>query len=197
MIQLDFSGMIKAIKEWAISKIPTKTSQLNNDSGFPVSSDVIDTYEELNANTQSGKFAGALGVNEGFTDVNGKLTNENNETFNFGVKDGVRGFFTNPSRADDSFIPFKSVEPMAVFGWLAGTQGVARAWAEIGNFSTVTITTGSSIKIQVSNELDASSGTSGTQIATGSATIDLTQYKDTYKYIGVAGGNTQYVMEFS
>ena len=34
--------------------------------------------------------------------------NENSETFNFGVKDGVRGFFTNPSRADDSFIPFKS-----------------------------------------------------------------------------------------
>ena len=34
--------------------------------------------------------------------------NENSEIFNFGVKDGVRGFFTNPSRADDSFIPFSS-----------------------------------------------------------------------------------------
>lgn len=25
----------------------------------------------------------------------------------FGVKDGVRGFYTNPSRADDCFVPFK------------------------------------------------------------------------------------------
>lgn len=36
-----------------------------------------------------------------------KLVNENNESFNFGIKDGVRGFFTDPSRADDSFVPFK------------------------------------------------------------------------------------------
>lgn len=40
--------------------------------------------------------------------LNDSLTNENNESFNFGVKDGVRGFFTNPSRADDSFVPFRS-----------------------------------------------------------------------------------------
>lgn len=39
---------------------------------------------------------------------NSSLTNEDAETFNFGVKDGVRGFYTNPSRADDSFIPFKN-----------------------------------------------------------------------------------------
>ena len=31
-----------------------------------------------------------------------------NETFNYGVKDGVRGFYTNPSRADDCFVPFSS-----------------------------------------------------------------------------------------
>ena len=40
--------------------------------------------------------------------TNNSLSNENNETFNFGIKDGVRGFFTDPSRADDCFIPFKS-----------------------------------------------------------------------------------------
>ena len=44
------------------------------------------------------------------------LTNENNESFNFGYKDGVRGFFTNPSRADDSFIPFKSVPTFVIAG---------------------------------------------------------------------------------
>lgn len=36
--------------------------------------------------------------------------NTTGESFNYGVKDGVRGFFTNPSRADDSFIPFSSKE---------------------------------------------------------------------------------------
>lgn len=35
-----------------------------------------------------------------------RLTAEDNTTFNYGVKDGVRGFYTDPSRADDSFIPF-------------------------------------------------------------------------------------------
>ena len=28
------------------------------------------------------------------------------ESFNFGSLNGVRGFYTNPSRADDSFVPF-------------------------------------------------------------------------------------------
>lgn len=40
--------------------------------------------------------------------INDSLVNENNESFNFGVKDGVRGFYTDPSRADDSFVPFKT-----------------------------------------------------------------------------------------
>ena len=43
------------------------------------------------------------------------MKNENNESFNFGVKDGVRGFFTNPSRADDSFVPFKRVPKIIEF----------------------------------------------------------------------------------
>lgn len=41
--------------------------------------------------------------------LSSSLTNEDNESFNFGVKDGVRGFYTNPSRADDSFIPFSNI----------------------------------------------------------------------------------------
>lgn len=43
-----------------------------------------------------------------FDSVYSSLKNENNESFNFGVKDGVRGFYTDPARADDSFVPFKS-----------------------------------------------------------------------------------------
>lgn len=41
-----------------------------------------------------------------FQQIYSDLTNEDNEKFIFGVKDGVRGFYTNPSRADDCFIPF-------------------------------------------------------------------------------------------
>ena len=45
-----------------------------------------------------------------YNELNSNLTNESDEQFVFGVKDGVRGFYTNPSRADDCFIPFKSMD---------------------------------------------------------------------------------------
>lgn len=48
-------------------------------------------------------------IEEEIEHINESLTNENNESFNFGYLNGVRGFFTNPSRADDSFIPFKNI----------------------------------------------------------------------------------------
>ena len=42
-----------------------------------------------------------------FDSVNSSLQDSNtNESFNFGSLNGVRGFFTNPSKADDSFVPF-------------------------------------------------------------------------------------------
>ena len=50
------------------------------------------------------------GIDELNSSLQAKLTNENSETFNFGVLNGVRGFFTNPSRADDCFIPFNSIK---------------------------------------------------------------------------------------
>lgn len=67
---------------------------------------MLKTMDEVNAVTQEGYGVDALVVKE----LNNSLTNENSETFNFGVLNGVRGFFTNPSRADDSFIPFNSIE---------------------------------------------------------------------------------------
>ena len=42
-------------------------------------------------------------------ELNSSLKDSNSgESFNFGSLNGVRGFFTNPSKADDSFVPFKS-----------------------------------------------------------------------------------------
>lgn len=41
--------------------------------------------------------------------INSSLQDSNtSESFNFGSLNGVRGFFTDPSKADDSFVPFKS-----------------------------------------------------------------------------------------
>lgn len=65
---------------------------------------VLNSKEEIEANTSENMIAGAEAVKE----VYSSLKNENNESFNFGVKDGVRGFYTDPARADDSFVPFKS-----------------------------------------------------------------------------------------
>lgn len=53
--------------------VPTKTSELENDSGFMGSATALDTYEEIMANTESGKFAGAKGVKEGFSKINNSL----------------------------------------------------------------------------------------------------------------------------
>ena len=68
--------------------VPTKTSELENDSGFMGSATALDTYEEIMANTESGKFAGAKGVKEGFSKINNSLANgqvkfkvENGELF--------------------------------------------------------------------------------------------------------------------
>lgn len=43
--------------------------------------------------------------------INSSLQDSNtNESFNFGSLNGVRGFYTNPSKADDSFVPFNRIK---------------------------------------------------------------------------------------
>lgn len=57
----------------------------------------------------STKLATSKAVNTLRSNVNSSLKDSNtNESFNFGSLNGVRGFFTDPSRADDSFIPFST-----------------------------------------------------------------------------------------
>lgn len=47
-------------------------------------------------------------VASGFNELTASLTNENSEIFIYGYKNGVRGYYTDPSKADDSFIPFNT-----------------------------------------------------------------------------------------
>lgn len=94
---------------------------LISDTGWKkMSVDTLTTMEQVEASTDLSKPVGAGAVQE----LNSSLTNENSETFNFGVKDGVRGFFTNPSRADDSFIPFKRVTSVEIQTWNLTGDGI-------------------------------------------------------------------------
>ena len=64
---------------------------------------VLNSKEEIEANTSENMIAGAEAVKEVYSSLQDSNTNE---SFNFGSLNGVRGFFTNPSKADDSFVPF-------------------------------------------------------------------------------------------
>ena len=87
--------------------------------------DVVFCADGETAQSKLTKYEDALGNVTGVTDslevddskvlvsskalhkVNSSLQDSNtNESFNFGSLNGVRGFFTNPSKADDSFVPF-------------------------------------------------------------------------------------------
>lgn len=89
--------------------------------------DVIFCTDGETTQSKLNKYENALGKVTGVTDslevddskilvsakalhkVNSSLQDSSSgESFNFGSLNGVRGFFTNPSKADDSFIPFKS-----------------------------------------------------------------------------------------
>ena len=64
---------------------------------------VLNSKEEIEANTSENMIAGAEAVKEVYSSLQ---DSSSGESFNFGSLNGVRGFFTNPSKADDSFIPF-------------------------------------------------------------------------------------------
>lgn len=118
----DLSGTPGVVSKTANGLCPknggTKTKFLRDDGTYaePTASvSGLSTLEQVTAAATAGNVTdpvGAGAVNE----LNSSLKNENNESFNFGVKDGVRGFYTNPSRADDSFIPFKSSDPLIFDG---------------------------------------------------------------------------------
>lgn len=82
----------------------------------PDASKIIDDMDAIRALTQEGYMAGALALKQ----VDDSLVNENSESFNFGYLNGVRGFYTNPSRADDCFIPFKSGLKIETFTGFTG-----------------------------------------------------------------------------
>ena len=81
------------------------SAQINNTNGAinTINNNVLDTIEEISANTSGGKFAGALALKN----VNNSLT-ANSKHFYFDYKNGKYGYNTNPNRGADTFVPFKS-----------------------------------------------------------------------------------------
>ena len=95
--------------------VPTKTSELENDSGFMGSATALDTYEEIMANTESGKFAGAKGVKEGFSEINNSLVAD--------IYVGEDGKLHKVQGGADSVLPFSSkIEKMYHFSNIASNS---------------------------------------------------------------------------
>lgn len=86
---------------------------------------VLNSKEEIEANTSENMIAGADAVKEVYSSLQ---DSSSGESFNFGSLNGVRGFFTNPSKADDSFVPFRqkinSVSTILATGNIVNQSGV-------------------------------------------------------------------------
>ena len=109
----DLSGTPGVVSKTANGLCPknggTTTKFLRDDGTYaePTASvSGLSTLEQVTAAATAGNVTdpvGAGAVNE----LNSSLQDSNtSESFNFGVKNGVYGFYTDPARADDSFIPF-------------------------------------------------------------------------------------------
>lgn len=136
--------------------------------------DTLTTLEQVTASTDVSKPVGAGAVQE----LNNSLTNENSETFNFGVKDGVRGFFTNPSRADDSFIPFKSGASFTVNGTTYPKSQIVSI--DVSGVKTITInlthTVASSLSSQWTDIVADGNVIKSIKTTSYSETLDVSNY---------------------
>ncbi len=70
--------------------------------------DILDTKEEIEANTEPEKAAGALAVKDMLTELNDNLQFPDGVKFYPDVQNGVRGYNTDAARGADTFYPFKS-----------------------------------------------------------------------------------------
>lgn len=93
--------------------IPSKTSQLTNDSGFLTSASTLDSYEAIMANTKTGVFAGALGVKEGFNKVNNSL--EEAPQFVIDPDSGQIAGYTTKIGGADTVFPFSGSKEICFF----------------------------------------------------------------------------------
>lgn len=71
---------------------------------------VLNSKEEIEANTSENMIAGATSVKELYSSLE-----SNNEHFYYDVQNGVRGFNTDPARGADTFHPFNRINGEIVY----------------------------------------------------------------------------------
>lgn len=71
---------------------------------------VLNSKEEIEANTSENMIAGATSVKELYSSLE-----SNNEHFYYDVQNGVRGFNTDPARGADTFYPFNRINGEIVY----------------------------------------------------------------------------------
>ena len=103
----------------------------------------------------STKLATSKAVNSLRKSVNNRLVdNATSESFNYGVKNGVRGFYTDPSRADDSFVPFKGMPK--VIGYLSMAINVEKSFTADNDYDymvIITAATPSKTTVKINNNV--------------------------------------------
>lgn len=152
----------------------------DNLGGGESSGDVLDTLEEIEANTESGKAAGALAVKE----LNDSLVAEDNLKFQFATDgEGNYGYLG----ADDSFIPFKSVsfEKVGAFADNASVE-IGKKYLILAYYtgtSDIPTPIGCEIIKQSDNIKAASSGGHSGRFLYVKATSNTINIKDRYIFL--------------
>ncbi len=96
----DKTSLVAAINEAAQS----------GGGGTSAEVDILDTKEEIEANTEPEKAAGALAVKDMFAELNNNLQFPDGIKFYPDVQNGVRGYNTDAARGADTFYPFSETK---------------------------------------------------------------------------------------
>lgn len=114
-----------------------------------------------------------------FDSVNSSLQDSSSgESFNFGVKDGVRGFYTDPAKADDSFVPFRrGISELSLYGTSTSYAENQQVTIPNNGIKTVTVSSKSSTisAVKINNNT--------------SSTVDVSSSEKIFLFQTVAAGN--------
>ena len=118
---------------------------------------VLNSKEEIEANTSENMIAGATSVKELYSSLE-----SNNEHFYYDVQNGVRGFNTDPARGADTFYPFGNGKAYRIT-----VVAIGGAWNPAGWISPRVETT-----TVITIHKDGTSSHTGGSRALSSVTID-------------------------
>ena len=103
-------GDLKELQTEDKTSLVAAINEVAQSGGGGASIDILDTPEEIEANTEPEKVAGALAVKEMFDELNDNLQFPDGVKFYPDVQNGVRGYNTDAARGADTFYPFSESE---------------------------------------------------------------------------------------